>query len=107
MTIEEAIKHEEQVASDYEGMMYDCALDPKKLAKCATEHRQLAEWLKELQERRNQPEVIRCGECVHSPHTVDGKIRYCKRHALYKLKDYFCGDAERRVDDKQESGTDG
>ena len=62
------------------------------------EHTQTAEWLRELAERRKQPEIIHCGECVHSPHTVDGKIRYCKRHARYKLKDYFCGDAERRTE---------
>lgn len=42
MTLDEAIKHCEDVAEDRCG----CAED------CAEEHRQLAEWLKELKERR-------------------------------------------------------
>lgn len=86
MTLEDAIVHAEDTAKSAIG------------CECREGHRQLAEWLKELQERRKQPEIIHCGECVHSPHTIDGKIRYCKRHARYKPKDYFCGDAERRTD---------
>jgi len=39
MTLDEAIAHAEEVA---EGC-----------SKCADEHRQLADWLKELRERRN------------------------------------------------------
>ena len=41
MTIDEAIKHAEEVAS----RMFD---DRVHCIKCAEEHRQLAEWLKEL-----------------------------------------------------------
>lgn len=42
MTLEEAIMHAEEVA---------CSLETKdKCNKCAAEHRQLAEWLKELKE---------------------------------------------------------
>ena len=99
MTLEEAIIHAEEVANDYEEMIGDYALDSEKLAKCAKNQRQIAAWLRELSERRKEPEIITCEECVHSPYTDDGKIRYCKRHARYKLKDYFCGDAERRTDD--------
>ena len=40
MTLDEAIRHAEEVAE------YDCYNDEQK--KCAEEHRQLAEWLKEL-----------------------------------------------------------
>jgi hypothetical protein len=65
MTLEEAILHAEEAASDYEGMIEDYWLDSEKLAKCANEQRQIAEWLKELAERRKQPEIIRCGECVN------------------------------------------
>lgn len=63
MTIEEAIVHAEEAASDYEGMIEDYWLDSEKLAKCANEQRQLAEWLKELAERRKQPEIIYCKDC--------------------------------------------
>lgn len=48
MTLEEAIIHAEEAASDYEGMIEDYWLDSEKLAKCANEQRQIAEWLKEL-----------------------------------------------------------
>ena len=86
MTLEEAIEHAEDIATSAIG------------CECREEHRQLAAWLRELSERRKAPEIITCEECVHSPHTDDGKILYCKRHARYKLKDYFCGDAERRTE---------
>lgn len=65
MTLEEAILHAEEVANDYEDMTDDYALDSEKLHKCATEHRQLAAYLRELQERRKVPEIIYCHECKH------------------------------------------
>ncbi len=43
MTLQEAIKHCEEKASDCN--------------KCADEHRQLAEWLLELKERRERDET--------------------------------------------------
>lgn len=46
MTLDEAIKHCEEVAD------YDCY--GEKQLKCAEEHRQLAEWLKELKRLREQ-----------------------------------------------------
>lgn len=58
MTLDEAIRHAEEVAKEneerhmenpsilgYQEKFYDCK-------ECAEEHRQLAEWLKELKERR-------------------------------------------------------
>ena len=65
-TLEEAILHAEEAASDYEGMIEDYWLDSEKLAKCANEQRQIAEWLKELAERRKQPER-KVGEWVQVP----------------------------------------
>lgn len=46
MTLEEAIKHCEDVAD------YDCFTDEQR--KCSEEHRQLADWLRELKERREK-----------------------------------------------------
>ena len=46
MTLTEAIKHCEDVAD------YDCFTDEQR--KCSEEHRQLADWLKELKERREK-----------------------------------------------------
>ena len=44
LTLDEAIRHAEEVAE------YDCYNDEQK--KCADEHRQLAEWLRELKRLR-------------------------------------------------------
>ena len=46
MTLDEAIKHSEEVADSYNNTVPDCD--------CAKEHRQLAEWLKELKRLREQ-----------------------------------------------------
>lgn len=55
MTLDEAIKHAEGVAEkkENEGKLL-CQSDYASIGclTCAEEHRQLAEWLKELKERR-------------------------------------------------------
>ena len=63
MTLEEAIKHCEEVAEEL-GMKADFETDNQTYAmsesertefkECAKDHRQLAEWLKELKKRREQ-----------------------------------------------------
>lgn len=107
MTLEEAIIHAEEAANTYEDMMDDYALDSKKLHKCANEHRQLAEWLRELQERRDVPEIVHCKDCrKHNQSYGDnGAIDSCPL-ILYRGKaqghefDYqFCVYAERKSDD--------
>ena len=66
MTLDEAIKHAEEVAEENEKFCYkkggkggyfneDTDWDN---AKCAAEHRQLAEWLKELQAHREAWTVV-------------------------------------------------
>ena len=68
MTLEEAIKHAKEVAErEYNNaQVYDktknnklyhpdkitCEQAAKRCRECAAEHRQLAEWLRELKERR-------------------------------------------------------
>ena len=57
MTIDEAIKHAEEVAKANESWheeYIDTAFEQHALncKKCAEDHRQLAEWLKELQKYR-------------------------------------------------------
>lgn len=49
MTLTEAIKHCEDVAD------YDCFTDDQR--KCSEEHRQLADWLRELKERREKAQL--------------------------------------------------
>ncbi len=71
MTLDEAIKHAEEVAKEQDKLCkrYDDAsgytrshnedirtTDAKKCAKCAEEHRQLAEWLEELKELKEYKE---------------------------------------------------
>ena len=72
MTIDEAIKHAEEVAEE------------KRCEKCGEEHRQLAEWLKELKQLRKQEKTghwidhsdegyVECSNCG-SATNCDGNI---------------------------------
>ena len=61
MTLEEAIVHAEKVAEENEKIsrytpveFIPADLSVEQCRKCAEEHRQLAEWLKELQEYRKE-----------------------------------------------------
>lgn len=94
MTLEEAIKHCEEVAEELEKRVkpYQCESINKKLyevnkkewdecLECASEHRQLAEWLKELRElRRNRigRVSVGCATCIHMK-TDDYTKRPCDR----------------------------
>ena len=110
MTLEEAIKHADEVAIEQTRIMarYDSASgyarsgneairteSAKKCEQCAAEHRQLAEWLKELAERRKQPEIIRCKDCKHKG------TKNCVANAWTTIfgfgvkDDFYCGLAER------------
>ena len=58
MTLDEAIKHCEKVADDQDWLAssYDDGSMGKKLCtECASEHRQLAEWLRELKAYKEKP----------------------------------------------------
>ena len=61
MTLNEAIKHAEEVAEEQEKKaiytpieMLNSDVDIEKCQECAAEHRQLAEWLKELKQLKEQ-----------------------------------------------------
>lgn len=59
MTLSEAIKHCEHMAEIKDQEVYDCCgnLDipaTHSMKSCAAEHRQLAEWLKELEQLRSE-----------------------------------------------------
>ena len=66
MTLEEAIKHCEEVADlcEYEASEYDMtdiyeshvACQEDEWGECAAKYRQIAEWLRELKERREKDE---------------------------------------------------
>lgn len=84
MTIDDAIKHCNEVSNEnrrsaleFERVnVYDAA---KSCQSCAKEHEQLAMWLEELKQRREQEKHGRwdCGECTN-----------CKRNLL----ELCCGD---------------
>ena len=80
MTIEQAIIHAEEVADR-------CAVTDGN-RQCEDEHRQLAAWLRELQERRKEPKIIRCGECEHSK--VWGCELYCIKWVRYTSHKGYC-----------------
>ena len=92
MTIEQAIAQYEQCANfcKYQGQ-----------AVSREELEQMIAWLRELQERRKAPEIVRCGECAHR--YVEGNhVRFnrCElNHNNVQSDDWYCGDAERRTDD--------
>ena len=66
MTIEQAIERAEDTAISAIG------------CECREEHRQLAEWLRELVERRKAPEIVRCKNCIYydPPHVENNGVRY-------------------------------
>ena len=78
MTLDEAIKHAEEVAQE-KGYEYQDCLDVHDMenamecGKCGEEHRQLAEWLKELRERKSKCKWIRYDHRTICPqnHDVD------------------------------------
>ena len=97
ITLDEAIRHAMNIAEKQEELAKVCVVEQARdsCLKCANEHRQLAEWLRELQERRKQPEIIYCGEC-------ELKIECCRNiRSGGRKDDDFCScgrRAERRTD---------
>lgn len=61
MTLDEAIKHAEEVAEEKEEQAWEAQLQEeyRTCKDCAKEHRQLAEWLKELKQLRKQTKTGR------------------------------------------------
>ena len=129
MTLEEAIEHAEDTAKSAIG------------CECREEHHQLAEWLKELAERRKAdneipfgnapfseldsiinayevhgnhkkvvellkelaerrklPEIIRCGECVHSNKEYSGEMWCGICNGFGIDENSFCSFSERRTE---------
>ena len=90
MTLEQAIEHAEDTAKSAIG------------CECREEHRQLAEWLKELQERRKQPEIIYCKDCENWDTTWQNdsapNYHYCPMMDGTYSGDFYCAKSERRTD---------
>ena len=91
MTLEEAIKHAEYIVNNRKYAISVCW----SVKDCE----QLAEWLKELAERRKQPEIIHCKDCKHKG------TRNCVANAWTTIfgfgvkDDFYCGLAARRTNE--------
>jgi len=93
MTLEESVATYEEYALDAK---------QEKLSETYRYYTQLAEWLRELVERRKAPEIIRCGECKYYKidHPKANGYHCCYRcHNIFPMKETdFCSKAERRTD---------
>ena len=56
----------------------------------------IADLLKELKERRKQPEIIRCGECAHSNKEYSGEMWCGICNGFGIDENSFCSFAEKR-----------
>ena len=91
MTLEEEILYCEEVAEINQSIAdntdHNNWMDIAKCEKCADEHRQVAEWLRELKQYREQPEIVRCKDCKY---WNNGSCE-CREHAV-NSQDYYVGD---------------
>jgi len=62
MTLEDTIKHHEQIADSYKDTVPDCD--------CAKKHRQLAEWLKELKYYREECETFKVKRIIQPSESI-------------------------------------
>ena len=88
MTIEQAIEQ-------YDGYANVCMCHNMTVSQ--KEFEQLAAWLRELKERRKEPEIIRCGECARRKTMCDGRDR-CAVFNVFVDSDGYCKWAERRTE---------
>lgn len=95
MTIEEAIRHYEESERINTEFAKNCvsALAKNHNLENAEKCKQMIEWLRELQERRKAPEIVRCGECRFNDGTA-----YCVFHFRDVKGNDFCSWAERRTE---------
>lgn len=106
MTIEEAIKHCEEVAQENEKQFNSCPMkydgayanNGKSACKCAEEHRQLAEWLKELKQLREQES---CEDAIRRRDALDAL------HMCLATNSYGAGQRDQGHNQGQEIHTRG
>lgn len=88
MKLDEAIKHEEELVNEYEGyakkirekMKSEISLsNADDFDKYAKQHRQLAEWLKELKKFREEEP---CEDCVSRQAVLEQTYSWCKDEFL-------------------------
>ena len=103
MTLEETIEQVERMHKESRsGWLYALkrgeTIYAERCKKSMDEFGQLAEWLKELAERRKQPVIVYCKDCKHKG------TKNCVANAWTTIfgfgvkDDFYCGLAERRND---------
>lgn len=99
MTIDEAIKHSEEVAEEHTN--YNCYGGFESCDECAKEHRQLVNWLKELKQLREQEKT---GHWIYGYTFPDGQYRkcsVCKELIKVVANDgNFCGHCGAEMDER-------
>lgn len=85
-TIEQLIARYDKMAKFANGNEY--------LKKTEAVNRQTADLLRELQERRKEPKIIRCCECEHSRDW--GCELYCTKWVRYTSHNGYCHRGEER-----------
>jgi len=109
MTLDEAIKHAEEVAEGYEKIKKIVAVTEYE-CECAEEHRQLAEWLKDykrLKEQETKPgHWIRIGE-EQGACNFTYMVKKCSecgfQHSLV-IPNYFCPNCGVKMEDQNRTG---
>ncbi len=105
MTLDEAIKHCQEVAEENQAIADACDYygdNMAKCEKCADEHRQLAEWLKDykrLLEQQPNDETIKYLEC--NDIDVQKFTEAMKKQRLRVIKPNICDDCISRENTKQ------
>ena len=103
MKLEDAIQHCEEVAERNENTCKaKVNLDLKKYRKCAEEHRQLAEWLKDYKRLLEQPPLEKVLEEIKAEIDKQYKWLMCTNHTLADIDIAF--DAVKYSIDKHISG---
>ena len=101
MTLEEAILYHTVEAGKLElhPEINKFVLGIEGYERAKEEHTQTAEWLKELAERRKQPEIVHCKDCKHKG------TKNCVANAWTTIfgfgvkDDFYCGLAARRTNE--------
>ena len=120
MTLEEAIGHYEESEKINKELAVICVspMSRNHNLENAEKCRQMIEWLRELQERRRQPEIIYCKDCKHWRRQTNYQgsplpFGFCESDDMwlslsgetYEVEnidtddDFYCGYAERREDE--------
>ena len=94
MTIDEAIAHAREVASEQKRRSGICAQNNSECdkfsacLKCSEEHEQLAEWLEELKDYRDKNKMVVRIDCANSDEFKDMAVKLAKEQYNKAIDDF-------------------